>query len=67
MLAKLRTATAKVFHTAAAPAAPARSPYRNYMLYCDGQPFMVINGTFEHAQFIVAGFSRDHVWMLMEQ
>lgn len=68
MLQMLRTATAKiatVAHTAAK--APRKSPYQNYMCYQDGKPFMVINApSLEHAQFIVAGFTQDHTWMLIE-
>ncbi|MGE5546976.1 MAG: hypothetical protein ACM33T_08765 [Solirubrobacterales bacterium] len=60
----LRTATAKVFHPEHAPVVR-ESATRTFTLHRDGQPFMVINGTFEHAQFIVAGFSRDHTWMLL--
>ncbi|HTH15320.1 MAG TPA: hypothetical protein VL974_01595 [Magnetospirillum sp.] len=69
MLQMLRTATAKIATAAAAASAPAKkpSPYQNYMCYQDGRPFMVINApSLEHAQFIVAGFTQDHTWMLIE-
>ncbi|MGE5477729.1 MAG: hypothetical protein ACM3Q1_13805 [Bacteroidales bacterium] len=63
----LRTATTK-FTAAVRTAANSDrrpSPYQNYMCYQDGRPFMVINApSLEHAQFIVAGFDRDHAWML---
>ncbi|HLO77573.1 MAG TPA: hypothetical protein VK196_14040 [Magnetospirillum sp.] len=70
MLRMLRTATTKLVATAVAAndVGPARrtSPYLNYMCYRDGQPFMVVNApSLEHAQFVVAGFSRDHAWMLL--
>jgi hypothetical protein len=72
MLQMLRTATAKIAtatgsaRTASAPVKQT-SPYRNFMCYQDGHPFMVINAaSLEHAQFIVAGFSQDHTWMLIE-
>lgn len=67
MLQMLRTATAKIA-TAAAAASPTKksSPYSNFMCYQDGRPFMVINAaSLEHAQYIVAGFSQDHAWMLV--
>lgn len=69
MLQMLRAATAKIATAASAPSAPAKksSPYQNYMCYQDGKPFMVINApSLEHAQFIVAGFTQDHTWMLIE-
>jgi hypothetical protein len=72
MLQMLRTATAKIATAAGsahhAPAAAKQSsPYRNFMCYQDGRPFMVINAaSLEHAQFIVAGFTSDHTWMLSE-
>lgn len=76
MLQMLRTAASKISATTAAGgefirtiAAPGGrpSPYRNYMCYQDGKPFMVINApSLEHAQFIVAGFSADHSWMLVQ-
>lgn len=71
MLQMMRTATARIAHAArtlpAAASAARRSPYRNYMCYQDGTPFMVINAaSLEHAQFIVAGFSQDRTWMLVE-
>lgn len=69
MLRMLRTATNKITGLVAAnDSSPARrtSPYQNYMCYQDGRPFMVINApSLEHAQFIVAGFSADHAWMLV--
>lgn len=71
MLRMLRTATAKITGTTPAAAndsSPARraSPYQNYMCYQDGRPFMVVNApSLEHAQYIVAGFSTDHAWMLV--
>lgn len=76
MLQMLRTATTKFTAAARAvshpandrAAGPARkaSPYQNYMCYQDGRPFMVVNApSLEHAQFIVAGFSGDHAWMLV--
>jgi len=68
MLQMMRTATARIAHAARTlPAsAPRRSPYQNYMCYQDGAPFMVINAaSLEHAQFIVAGFSQNHTWMLV--
>lgn len=67
MLQMLRTATTK-FTAAARPAAarPTPAPYQNYMCYQDGRPFMVVNApSLEHAQFIIAGFSGDHSWMLV--
>ena len=71
MLQMMRTATARFTDLAwtrpAADRSRRRSPYRNYMCYRDGAPFMVINAaSLEHAQFIVAGFSADHAWMLLE-
>ena len=69
MLQMLRCATVKIATAARdiAAAKPRTSPYRNYMCYQDGKPFMVINApSLEHAQFIVAGFSQDHTWMLIE-
>ncbi|MGE5515163.1 MAG: hypothetical protein ACM31D_05010 [Bacteroidota bacterium] len=69
MLQMLRTATTKFTAAFAAnDSSPARrvSPYQNYMCYQDGRPFMVINApSLEHAQFIVAGFTTDHAWMLV--
>lgn len=69
MLQMLRSATARL--TTAARTLPAksprRSPYRNFMCYQDGTPFMIINApSLEHAQFIVAGFTSDHTWLLIE-
>ncbi|MCR6631418.1 MAG: hypothetical protein NVV74_15980 [Magnetospirillum sp.] len=68
MLQMLRTATTKIATAATAAVSAKRpSPYRNYMCYQDGRPFMVINApSLEHAQFIVAGFTQDHTWMLIE-
>jgi hypothetical protein len=69
MLQMLRRATAKITPAARDIFAvkPRTSPYANYMCYRDGTPFMVINApSLEHAQFIVAGFTQDHAWMLME-
>lgn len=68
MLRMLRTATAKITGIAANDSSPSRrvSPYRNYMCYQDGRPFMVVNApSLEHAQYIIAGFSADHAWMLV--
>ena len=69
MLQMMRTATARIANVARIPAAASArraSPYQNYMCYCDGKAFMVINAaSLEHAQFIVAGFSQDHTWMLV--
>lgn len=71
MLQMLRTATTKFAAAAKFSGATAAnrnvSPYQNYMCYQDGRPFMVINApSLEHAQFIIAGFSADHVWLLAE-
>lgn len=69
MLRMLRTATDKITSLVAAnDSSPTRrvSPYQYYMCYQDGRPFMVINApSLEHAQYIVAGFSADHAWMLV--
>lgn len=71
MLQMLRTAATKItgagfIRDLTAPAGRP-SPYQNYMCYQDGAPFMVINApSLEHAQFIVAGFSTDHSWMLVQ-
>ncbi|MBC7905534.1 MAG: hypothetical protein H7Y60_02145 [Rhodospirillaceae bacterium] len=69
MLQMLRSATVKIATAARDITAvkPRTSLYRNYMCYQDGTPFMVINApSLEHAQFIVAGFTQNHVWMLIE-
>lgn len=71
MLQMLRTAATKIadceFVRSLAAPAGRTSPYRNFMCYQDGRPFMVINApSMEHARFIVAGFSTDHAWMLVE-
>lgn len=69
MFTMLRSAAAKITRPAAASAQPRpeTSPVRNFLLTCDGQPFMMVNATLEHAQFIVAGFSADHAWDLLPQ
>lgn len=68
MLQMLRTATNKLstsIRTITIPRPTTSAQYQNYMCYQDGHPFMVINApSLEHAQFIVAGFSTDHAWML---
>lgn len=65
MLQMLRTATSKLVATGKTAANGNISPFQNYMCYQDGRPFMVINApSLEHAQFIIAGFSGDHVWLL---
>ncbi len=71
MLQMMRTATTRITDLArmrpTSSQAPRRSPYRNFLCHQDGKPFMVINAaSMEHAQFIVAGFSTDHAWMLIE-
>jgi hypothetical protein len=69
MLQMMRTATARITALARMHPAPSarRSPYRSFLCHQDGKPFMVINAaSLEHAQFIVAGFSTDHAWMLIE-
>lgn len=69
MLQKLRNAAVSITTTARSftAKAPRQSPYRNYMCYQDGAPFMIINApSLLHAQFIVAGFTQDHSWLLME-
>ncbi|MBC7953491.1 MAG: hypothetical protein H7Z12_16930 [Rhodospirillaceae bacterium] len=69
MLQMLRCATAKIATAARDISAVKQrpSPYGNYMCYQDGTPFMIINApSLEHAQFIVAGFTQDHTWMLIE-
>lgn len=63
MLQMLRTAAARVL-----PAAPAVRPHVEFMLYRDGAPFMIINApSLDHARYIVAGFSADHSWLLVER
>lgn len=76
MLQTLRSAASKISASKSMGSAFIRSiaapggrpsPYRNYMCYQDGKPFMVINApSLEHARFIVAGFSADHAWMLVQ-
>lgn len=66
MLKMLRVATTKFIPAANTNTARHASPYQNYMCYRDGRQFMVINApSLEHAQFIIAGFSTDHSWMLV--
>lgn len=67
MLQTLRATTTKIAATVREHLPAKRpSPYRDYMCYRDGLPFMIINApSLDHARFIIAGFSRDHIWMLM--
>lgn len=61
MLRMLRSATARM-------TAPEARRHAEFMLYRDGKEFLVINApSMDHAQFIVAGFTGDHVWMLVER
>lgn len=69
MLQMLRTATSRIATAARDHLAATRpaSPYIDYMCYRDGQPFMVINApSLDHARFILAGFSSEHTWMLVD-
>jgi|GEM_PF-5174422 hypothetical protein len=68
MLQMLRTTTAKIADARQrVPARRRASPCSDYMCYRDGRPFMVVNApTLDHARFIVAGFSSEHTWMLVE-